>query len=787
MPGNKADNLNILQSIGLLVPEFYEISDETLKKLGAKDVNDKLANDFNLWCEQHDINSVAVRSSADAEDAKDYSFAGQFASVMNVTSKQQFLEALHTVHTSRPKYGYDKKKNYTVNAIVQRYIEPDAAGVLFTVNPSNGLPEILIDATQGHGGKVVDGEDVSAYHVDRVSGDIRTEKREDYTLLSSDQIAKLTTMGKAIEQHMGCPQDIEWAIQEDDIYALQTRPITQITYLRAWDNANIGESFPGIVMPLTFSIARRGYELVYKSQGLEGGMSWYQLEANHRTFHDMVGLFAGRMYYNLASWYKFIGLFPNNHRNQKFLDEQLQTVGDVVYLPPSSYPLAHKIRFYSKAFKRTLFFKQEKQRYWRKLDEGFEQYNSLPAGQSLPSLLERYTFIEQMIVPHMGRSADNDFFVMTYHGILKHKLRKWLGKESAETTDFLGSLHDVISARQAELLMVIASYINHDQVASKYLKRGAYEQLDKYLLHSDARASLEEYRVKFLHRFACDQKIEATNPLLKLAGFYGLIATYCQLDEQAVIARRSKALDAENDRHERIIRQLGLLKRMQYTLFLNRLKHHLRIREHNRLLRGKVYALLRELFQEIDEALLNAGIIAEAKDVYYLDIEEILRLVSGTGYSDDVRQIVAARKRRYKSYKGMRVPSRFITTGLANELPKTALLQSTTVADAPRSLPGTLSSPGNVEGKVIVLDEPMLPKEPFDILVVSHTDPGWTPLIALAKGVIVEHGGILSHAAIVTRELGIPSMIGVQDATQILRNGMQVRINTAKSTIDILE
>ena len=134
----------------------------------------------------------------------------------------------------------------------------------------------------------------------------------------------------------------------------------------------------------------------------------------------------------------------------------------------------------------------------------------------------------------------------------------------------------------------------------------------------------------------------------------------------------------------------------------------------------------------------------------------------------------------------MNVPARFITTGLTDKIPEDLLHSAVTRDPAITSFKGTISSPGNVAGKVIVLDAPIIPKEPFDILVVSHTDPGWTPLIALAKGLVVEHGGILSHAAIVTRELGIPSIIGVEGATQKLKNGMRVQIDSAKGTVDVV-
>lgn len=785
MRGTKAKNLQKLQTLNLLVPEFYEINADDLKKLNDPKVTEQITNTFIEWCKENDCDTVAVRSSAEGEDAIEQSFAGQYTSVMKVKGRDSFLKALRAVAKSRPSKAYSSKKGLKVHVIVQLYIEPEVAGVLFTVNPSNGLPEMLINAVAGHGQMAVEGGDVNSMHIDRQTGDVRFTKKP--SLLSVNQARALQQLGEIIEREMRFPQDIEWAFANGTLYVLQTRPITRIAHLQVWDNANIGESFPGIVMPLTFSISRRGYELVYKSQGFEAGLNWYQLEANHRTFHAMVGLFAGHMYYNLANWYKFIGLFPNNSQNQKYLDEQLQTIGDAAYLPPSHYPFSYRLRFFLKVARRTLFFEREKGRYWRYLENAYKKYESLPIGDDLFILLNRYAFIEQTIIPHMGRSADNDFFVMIYHGILKNKLRRWFSKGSSQATDFLGALHKIISARQATLLIEIAKYINTDPTATKLLEHSNYEDLNTYLMTTEAGKLIREYRTKFLHRFAEDQKIEAKNPLLPLSGFYSLIKTYQQLDNETITKRRQEALEAEQQRNRKITRQLGPTQRLIYRILLWRLKHHLRIREHNRLLRGKAYAYLRELFIQIGESLETKGLIDRVEDVYYLDIEELFQLINGTGYNNNIKHTISSRRLRYEEYKKVKAPSRFITTDLTDQLPDDFVGSThTSTGKASRSLKGTISSPGNVEGKIVVLDRPVIPKEPFEILVVSHTDPGWTPLIALAKGLIVEHGGILSHAAIVTRELGIPSIIGVEGATQQLKSGMHARIDSAKGTVDVV-
>ena len=786
MNGNKAKNLQILTDLNLNVPKFYVINSTLLKRLDEPAIVKKLTDKYVSWCRDQNCQSVAVRSSADGEDSVSKSFAGQFTSVMEVEGGDNFIKALRQVANSKPFAGYSSNEDVSINAIVQIYIKPDLAGVMFTINPANGSPEVLINVATGHGSKVVDGEDVSSIHVNRSSGDIYPKVKYTNTLLTKSQIEELSKYAKQIEKEFGNPQDIEWAFADNTFYFLQTRPITIVNHLRVWDNANLGESFPGIVLPLTFSISRRGYELVYKSQGYAAGLNWYQLEENQRTFNAMVGIFGGRMYYNLGSWYKFIGLFPNNSQNQKYLDEQLQTIGDAAYLPPNSYPLSYKIKFYFRIIRRTVLFGVEKRKYWRKLKSVYTNYEDLPSGNDLFTLMDRYAFIEQRVIPIMGRSADNDFFVMIYHGVLKSRLKKWLDHSDVSSLNFLGSLHNVISARQAILLSDIANFVKNDKTAYAYLKNNKYQELDDYLLESKAKHLLIEYRTDFLHRFAEDQKIEVINPMLKLSNFYELIYSYTKLDNKAISERRSKALINEARRNEQILEKLKPTQRIIYRILIHRLKSHLRIREQNRLLRGKAYAYLRELFIEVGTSLQQNSLIEATNDVYYLEIEEIFRLIDGTGFEDNLTQIINSRKQKYNKYRKLKAPSRFITTGLTDQLPKDFFKPSQSVSGHELSFKGTISSPGTIEGIVVVLEQPIIPKEPFDILVVSHTDPGWTPLIALAKGLIVEHGGILSHAAIVTRELGIPSIIGVEDITERLKNGMRVRINTSKQTVDIL-
>lgn len=551
-------------------------------------------------------------------------------------------------------------------------------------------------------------------------------------------------------------------------------------HLRVWDSSNISESFPGLVMPLTFSIAKRGYQLAYKAQAYSAGLSWYDIEARHRTFDSMIAIFNGRLYYNLRSWYDFISLFPGSRDNQQFLDDQIATQGNSVRQSSAPKPLGFKLKFGLRVAYRGVFFSREQNEFYRRFARFERDLAKLPAGGDFLSLLDRYAFIEQTIVPHFGRTVDNDFFVMLYHGWIKRLLRH--SGTDTERTNLLGAMKGVASAEQAAALYELAAHLRQDPQALRWLQQSDFHSLHQHLSPA-LKSQVEHYINTFGHRFAGDQKIEAPNPTLEPAGVYRLMRPYVLLDPAGLQSRQSQATREAARIEQAVSDQLPLTTRPIYRLLLGRLKHHLRLREKNRLLRGKTYGYLRELFPKVGQALVGEGLLTDPADIFYLEIEELYALAQGGGLTaNDLPSRIKSRRAAYERYAGISMPIRFNTTGIPTpedfEPPAT---------QPDKSLPGLVSSPGDVTGRVVVLDAPRIPDEPFDILVTSHTDPGWTPLIALAKGVIVEHGGMLSHAAIVTRELGIPSLIGVENATQVLKTGMTVRLNPHNSCVQILD
>jgi rifampicin phosphotransferase len=786
--GPKADNLIQLDQAGFYVPKFYVLPAALNKELGSSKTTERLKREFTEWINKNEVSSVAVRSSSTQEDNQESSFAGQFTTLLDIKDPDEFIIALKTVFQSKQSKAYSKKTG-EINIIVQEFIEPDISGVMFSINPANGNNEFVINAAEGRGTNVVEGGQAEQYFVSRLN----TRKyhlegnAKSMGILSTENIENLAANILKTETLFAYPQDIEWAIKDSVLYMLQARPVTRINHLKVWDSSNIAESFPGIVLPLTFSIARKGYLLGYKAQAYSGGMSWYELEAHHREFDSMVGIFNGKMYYNLLNWYKIISLFPGSQRNQKFLDDQIATQGGAVYQLPIDHSFGFKIKYIFRIFYRAIFFRSELNDFYTRYAKFESEMSSMPAYGDSQVLMQQYAHIEQTIIPHFGRTLDNDFLVMTYHGLLKRFLNKWLPNHPFETTNIIGSMSGVMSAQQALSLYQLADRFKADPRALELLQEGKYETLDTYLEASRLEAEVNEYIEVFGHRFAEDQKIEIINPTLEPNGIYKLIQPYIRLDSKSIRKRLAESTKATNALEQTTTNQLKFGQKIMYKFVLKRLKNHLRLREKNRLMRGKTYGYLRELFPKVGQALVNEGVIEQKNDVYYLLIEEIYELMQGTLISNDLRSRITKRRESYEEYKKIEMPERFITKSLPSLERIEAITQLKNKSRIKSSMEGLISSPGTVEGRVVVLTEPKIPDEPYDILVARHTDPGWTPLIALAKGVIVEYGGMLSHAAIVTRELGIPSIIGVEDVTKILKTGMHVRINTQLSCVEILD
>jgi pyruvate,water dikinase len=756
-PGGKAAALRRLAQAGFTIPSFI-LCDRGWSRdriLSAIDSAMPGAARF------------AVRSSAEGEDSAHRSYAGHFYSAIAVTRSDVWNEVQRVLESFEGRQGA---------AIVQEFIASDRSGVAFS-DTGNGLT--LVNANFGLCKTVVDGEPCDEYVADRsgraVSTQIAPEKsvltlgpdglhrsESAARVLSPDALARVAALAREVETACGSPQDIEWCFLGDRLYLLQSRPITRRVPAPEevyYDSANIAESYSGLVLPLTASFAKRVYRIVYTDFLRNSGVPKSQLEAHGEVFSGLLGFFNGRMYYNMNNWYRLAQFVPGYARNKENFERMISSnlrreIAETVPQPlrlKLLYPLILSAKFV--AFDRTLRrFKAGVQRRIRKLAD--VDYATL----TLVECQQLYDTLEAEVLSRWYVTLENDFLVMTYLGLLR---RIYPGDDLHAALTFRSKATEQVHALRDLGCAAAARPALWDAIC-----RGDVAGFDRHLAeHPELKERYRRYLDTFGGRFANELKLETVGIDEDTAKLLRVLRSYGSLPDHEIPSTQGA------------IPELPFIRRWAFRLVLSRFRKHAAQRESCRLLRSNMFSIARRLFRRMGAILVERGELEAVDDVFYLELDELLSLSEPVG-EGDLRARIARRKRDYRTYGETPTPSHFV----ARE------------TDAAPSSPGLgegLSvrgvSPGVVVGRVKVMREFAMPERvDFDILVAGHMDPGWTPLIALSKGLVIEHGGVLSHASIVARELGIPAVIGVRDATTVFSDGQAVELDGTAGTVRAL-
>jgi pyruvate,water dikinase len=754
--GGKASSLIRLREGDFLTPPFFVCDNSWTEKEVLEKIDTKLSG----------IQYFAIRSSAENEDSEDKSFAGRFYSAIGVTKKEVFKE-ISKVQLS---FG-----NMAGSVIVQEFIPSDTAGVMFS---EVGEKHIIINAIAGLCIPVVNGDACDEYIFNKdgdlidktislkkeaklfkqghlISQKISSESLED------KKIKKLICLAKNIQDFFGSPQDIEWCFLKDKLYILQSRPITQtfdIQKKEYFDSANIAESYSGIVLPLTCSFTQLVYEQVYKDLLRMSGVSMNKIREHSKVFENLLGFFYGRMYYNMNNWYRMAAFVPGYKRNKANFELMITSNVKQNIVTSISPSLGLKIFYpFIVLIKVCLFgliscyFKFTVKNELRKLRA--YDFTKLEYKECI----KLFNKFNRKLLRRWYIAIENDFFVMTYWGVLK----KLLDEELLQKLITFRSK----ATEQTEALMTISKTAKTikplwDSIQSNDLKTFNSE-LAKNL---DTKILLESYLIKFGGRFANELKLESVGVDEDTKKLFSILMVYSNYEPKV---------------HEPNIEiSLPFFKKIFVRFILNKFKKCASRREEFRLFRSNTFAVARHIFRRMGELLVKDGALQNLDDVFYLNLNEILNpeLIK----NKNILELVLKRKLDYNSYKKVKPPAYFATS--ENALPSIQSIKSeNSIAQ------GRPASPGIIRGKVKVFKEFSMPtKIDFDILVTSHTDPGWTSLIALSKGLIIEHGGVLSHASIVARELGIPAVIGATNAVNYFRDNQVVEINGSTGAIKVI-
>jgi pyruvate,water dikinase len=890
--GGKAAKLIELQTIGQRVPPFYVITTEAFRsaleraglleriaqKVGSlvADPDGQLASvsaEIREWIrgvelppelksaiDDHEWTrsqlSLAVRSSAVGEDGDNRSFAGLYASFIDVRGSGPLERAIKDVWASAYSesalaYRLAHRLSFdsiAIAVIVQQAIAARTSGIVFTVHPTTqDVHSLLIHSVLGAGEELVAGAlDPDCFTVDKNTRAVRCDlpgMTEQYqcqsrgngdthkvpwggsarspSSLSPQNVQQLVQAGLEIERHFGRPQDVEFAFDGNGrLFILQARPITTaVEYGPAannrlvWDNSNIIESYFGVTSPMTFSFIRRAYTIVYYCFAEVMGISPKVIQRNKHTFENMLGLFRGRVYYNLHNWFRLLRLFPGFHYNSQFMQSMMGLKEPVELREQDTAPgvirrycveLPALIRLIVRSMWNFVYIRHTVRQFNGKFERYCRQWRAIDfSSQSPHELMSLYRSMEETLLWDWKAPIVNDFYVMVFCGVLRKLCKSWCGDQSGSlANDLLCGEGDIASTEPTRLLLRLASIAEKDPELKRLIAAERPEMIAAKVTGNPRFASftamLEQYLELYGARRTNELKLEEPSLRDDPRHLFLILRNYLTMLETNSLGAqpgRDRERMIRRDAELRVRRAFRRTRDSSYKLaffqwVLKNARMGTKNREQMRFARTRIYDILRNLLHAIAKHLVAEKILHDRDDIFYLTLDEVWDFIKGTAVTTNLSELVALRQREFEEYRRNQAAapdSRFETYGMAYHRNRFKNRAARNVVEPPGGgLHGTPCSSGSVTGRVCVVTAPEV-DTPLagDILVAERTDPGWIPLYPTVAGILIERGSILSHSAIVAREMGIPTIVGIPGLLARLRTGDQVTMDGSTGSVNI--
>ncbi|MDF2510655.1 MAG: phosphoenolpyruvate synthase [Herbinix sp.] len=791
-----------------------------------EDISEEITNLLSRFGEE---NAYAVRSSATAEDLPTASFAGQQDTYLNIIGKEAILKHISKCWASlfteraviyRLQNGFDHRNVY-LSVVIQKMVFPQAAGILFTADPVTSNRKVSsIDASFGLGEALVSGlvnADIYKVHKGKIiDKKISTKKLAIYALkdggtkeqeieleqqnrqaLTDEQILQLDRIGRKIEEHFGLPQDIEWCLVDDTFYIVQSRPITTLYPIpEANDKENHVYLSVGHQQMMTDPLKPLGMSLM----GLISYGRWFK--AGGRLFVDVAPMLASpdgrKMLLNNMKQLEpltkdaimtiierdFIKCLPNDKKEQSsgnsdkvkpLTDPQAQIENNSGRLGEQQTKFATSPSIVSDLI--------------RKSQMSIEALKQNIQGKSGTNLIDFILEDIQELKRILFDPQSTAVFTAAINASLwiNEKMNEWLGEKNA--ADILSqSVPNNITSEMGLALMDVADVIRPYPEVVEYLRHVKddkfLDELVKFDGGQETRDAIYAYLNKYGMRCAGEIDITRTRWSEKPTTLVPLILSNIKNFEPNAGNRkfeqgRQEALKKEQELLERL-RQLpyGEEKVKEAKRMIDLIRNFIGYREYPKYGMVSRYFVYKQALLKEAEQLVQTNVIREKEDIYYLTFEEI-REALVTNKLD--HSIISKRKEEYKLFEKL-TPPRVITS--EGEIIAGEYKRENIPAGA---MAGLAVSSGVIEGRArVILNMEDANLDDGDILVTAFTDPSWTPLFVSIKGLVTEVGGLMTHGAVIAREYGLPAVVGVENATKLIKDGQRIRVHGTEGFVEIL-
>jgi len=756
---------------------------------------------------------VAVRSSATAEDLADHSFAGLYDSYLGIANPVECIDAVKkcwaSLWTDRA-YDYRQRNGFghlAVNmaVIVQSLVEADVSGVLFTADPVTGYKSrMIVEAIPGLGDALVSGKATpQRFKIARKQGRIVAKTRIPETGITDSMIKRLAKIGRKVDRSFGRPQDIEWAIKDNRVFLLQSRPITVTPSTKSWEerqvwsNANTGEVLPDVQSPLSRSMTQRLF-----GRAIDQACTLLCIQLHN---HPLYGLVAGRVYFNINTAVgmlkcvpilrrlDFGAVFGGEHRNlagMGQLDIPEEDTPELTFSPTkmlSRIPglLCQLLTYRSKKGEAMMLELKDRALRLQGLD-----VTGMSTGTLARIFIAEIDDLEAFIADKRALSGLLYGIIGAASLQLLHQVCcRWFGEEGQSMANrLLMGLGDMDDAEAGLDLWRLAQAAHEMPDVEQAILSGNDWKATRAQISGLSQGSrfLEKWNA-FISRHGhhCRGEMELFNARWAETPDYilSIVRNYiCGIEQTSPLENYQQyAQDRETLAASCRKRLKNPLKRV---IFNNLLTHARRFppgRENSKSDFARAMAVWRNILVELGQRLSASGILSDAKDIFFLRLEEIVPVTRDEA-EFDIKHTVSSRRTEDEKNNSVVPPKVVVGTFNPDDYaPESADTQT-------KVLKGMAITSGVVTGKARVIlradtDQQVYPGE---VLVAPFTDPGWTPYFVPAAAIVMDMGGILSHGSIIAREYGIPAVVNVGSATKIIQSGQIIQVDADHGIVRIL-
>ncbi|WP_054028756.1 phosphoenolpyruvate synthase [Bacillus sp. FJAT-28004] len=776
------------------------------------DVVNAVTHYLSQFGEEH---AYAVRSSATAEDLPHASFAGQQDTYLNIIGKEAIFQHISKCWASlfteraviyRIQNGFDHSQVY-LSVIVQRMVFPQASGILFTADPVTSNRKLLsIDASFGLGEALVSGlVSADCYRVQdgeivdkriatkkiaiygRKEGGTETKQidpdQQKTQTLTEQQILQLARIGRQIEAYFGYPQDIEWCLVDDTFYIVQSRPITTLYPI---PEANDQENHVYVSV---------GHQQMMTDPIKPLGLSFYLLitpapmrKAGGRLFVDVTNMLASPV--SRETFLNTLG------KSDPLTTDAIMTLIERNFIkslpddrkelsPGNSSKGRSSAGFQAQIENDPAIVSDLIKNSQTSIEELKQNIQTKSGADLLDFILEDLQELKKILFD--PQSSKVFMTAMNASSWINEKMYEWLGEKNAADT-LSQSVPNNITSEMGLALLDVADVIRPYPEIIDYLQLvkddNFLDELVKFDGGQETQDVIYAYLNKYGMRCAGEIDISRTRWSEKPITLVPIILSNIKNFEPHAGNRkfeqgRQEALEKEQELLDRL-KQLpdGVQKAEETKRVISLIRNFIGYREYPKYGMINRYFVYKQALLKEAEQLIQASVIHEKEDIYYLTFEELHEVVRSNKLD---YQIISKRKDDYKFFEKL-TPPRVITSDgeiITGEYKRENLPD--------KAIVGLPVSTGVIEGRArVILNMEDADLEDGDILVTAFTDPGWTSLFVSIKGLVTEVGGLMTHGAVIAREYGLPAVVGVENATKLIKDGQRIRVHGTDGYIEIL-